>query len=200
MKKIYLFYLYDYEDNMNTKIYPAIDETELVHNGSFYHTLYAWTPNKSLRKQFKTQRDMNKFKEVIHEIEKDDFDKFSDIHSDTFLEERSVTTKDIIDHIITRINIHILSTRRELDNLVDNQLQIMKQQLESLIKPDIYLREMYFSEVYQNVLRKFKFDDIMEYLFPLEDDGGLPFNPVCEDTLAIYTHLYYNTYRKDINL
>ena len=201
MKKIYCFYLYGEKNEVNSKIYPGIDGLEIITGNNCNHVLYAWTPNKIIRKQFKAQRDMTKFREVIHEIPKDNFDKFSDEYADTFLEERGVTTKNITEnHMIEKKTVYILTTSKELDVMLENDRSFMIKQLECLIESDIYIREEYFSNIYRNALEFFRFDCLLAYTYPLEEDGGLPFNMVTDDNLAIYSHLYYNTYRKDINL
>ena len=199
MKKIYLFYLCDKKDKITTQIYPAIEDLTVIEGDIYHHVLYAWTPNKNIRKQFKQSRDMTKFKEIIYEISKEDFNKFADDNSDTFLEERPITTKSTTeDKIITKRNIYVLSTRKELDVLVYNPLIIMQKQLECLALPDIYIREEYFNDKYRNMLEFFQLNDIMAYAYPMEESDSLPFNLICDDTLSIYTHLYHNTYRKDI--
>lgn len=197
MKKIYLFYLYDYQDKINTKTYPAIDGLDIIKGNKYYHVLYAWTPNKNLRKKFKDSRDMSKFKEVVHEIDSDIFDKFSDENSESFLEERLVTTKKIDNNIITKQNIYVLSTRKELDILVYDQLSIKREQFERVLHTDIYLKEDLFNDRYRTMLSFFHFDDIMSYVYPM-DEGNIPFSTLTDDTLAVYSHLYYNTYRKDM--
>ena len=63
---------------------------------------------------------------------------------------------------------------------------------------EIYLQEKLFSDRYRDILSFFHLDDMMDYLFPL-DDSNIPFCLLTNDTLAVYSHLYYNTYRKDIN-
>jgi hypothetical protein len=140
---------------------------------------------------------MEKFKEVVCDIEKEDLDKFSDEYSDTFLEERAITTKAVNDiNVIIQKTVYILSTRNELDYMVENKFAIAQKQFEGFINSEIYIREKYFSEVYRKALHFFKLDDIMSYTYPL-DDNDIPFNVATEDNLAIYTHLYHNTYRKD---
>lgn len=197
MKKVYIFYLYGPKNEVNDKIYPAINNTEIIEGNNFHHVLYAWTPNKNLRKKFKNQRDMNKFHEVIHEVSKEDFNKFSDEFSDRFLEERAITSKNIDeDHIFRCKTIFVLSTRKELDIIVDDEYILVRNQLECLIEPEYYLREDYFTGKYKEMLEFFKLDDMMSYTYPLEEND-LPFNVLQTDTLAVYSHLYYNTYRKD---
>lgn len=199
MKKVFMFYLYDTQDELNSETYPGIDDLEVLQGNMFYHVLYAWTPNKEIRKQFKSSRDMTKFKELTHEIPKEEFDRFSDENSDTFLEERCITTKKMTnDNIIDKRNIYILSTRRELDYIVYNKNLIMRNQLECLTKPSIYLQDIYFDDEYRQALEFLKLDDTMLSTFPI-DDGGIPFSPFDEDVLSIYSHLYHNTYRKDIS-
>ena len=197
MKKIYIFYLYGTKDEINDKIYPAINKSEIIKGNNFYHILYAWTPNKNLRKKFKNQRDMSKFYEVIHEIPNEEFNKFSDDYSDSFLEERGISSKYIdIYNVYRSKTILILSTRKELDIIVDDELIFIRHQLECLVLSNYYIREDYFVNKYKNVLSFFKLDEMMNYAYPLEDNG-LPFNMIQNDALAIYSHLYYNTYRKD---
>lgn len=199
MKKVYLFYLYDEQDKMNNKIYPAVNGLDIIKGNKYYHVLYAWTPNKEIRKRFKNLRDMTKFREVIHEIPKEDFDKFSDENSDTFLEDRVITTKSFNDkRVIIKRNVYILSTGKELDIMVDESIYIMRKRLECLVSSNIYLREAYFSNIYSEALNFFKLDNVMDYIYPLEEND-IPFNMLDEDKLAIYSHLYHNTYRKDID-
>lgn len=198
MKKVYMFYLYGDKDEINSDNYFGIDGLDIIKGNKFYHVFYAWTTNKTKRKIFKQQRDMDKFMEVIHEIPKEDFDKFSDENSDTFLEERAITTKDINEfNKITKQTVYILSTGNELNNIVDNELYIARKELECTLLSDIYLRAEYFSEKYKNVLEFFNFDEIMSYAYPL-DDNDFPFKMFTDDMLAVYTHFYHNTYRKDI--
>ena len=197
MKKIYMFYLYGEKDEINDEHYPAINGSKIIKGNNFNHVLYAWTPNKNLRKKFKSQRDMTKFHEVVHEISKDELNEFSDEYSDKFLEERPITSKNIDeDHIFRCKTVFILSTRKELDIIVDDEYLICRNQLECLIESEIYIREDYFSDKYKKVLEFLKLDDIMSYSYPLEDTD-LPFDIMKKDTLALYSHLYYNTYRKD---
>ena len=201
MKKIYCFYLYGEKNEIDSNRYPAIDGLEIIIGNNCNHVLYAWTPNKIIRKQFKAQRDMTKFREVIHEIPRENFDKFSDEYSDVFLEERGITTKYITENrIIDKKTVYVLTTPKELDTMLENDKSFMIKQLECLIESEIYIREEYFSDVYRCALDFFRFDGLLSYTYPLEDDGGLPFNMVTDDNLAIYSHLYYNTYRKDIKL
>ena len=198
MKKIYMFYLYDEKHELTPEKYPAIDELEVLEGNTFFHVLYAWTPNKNIRKQFKSSRNMTIFREMTHEIPDEEFDKFSDENSDTFLEERCITTKKITDDkIIDKRNIYILSTRRELDYIVYNQISIMRKQLECLTKPNIYLQEGCFEDEYRHSLEFLKLDDTMLSVFPI-DDNGIPFIPFDDDVLSVYSHLYHNTYRKDL--
>ena len=197
--KIYLFYLFDESNNMTTDIYPAIDGLDIIKRNNFSHVLYGWTPNKEIRKQFKSLRDMSKFMEVVHEIAKEDLNKFSDDNSDTFLEERSITTKKITDdNIITKCNICVLSTKKELDTMVYDEHIILRKHLEKMISNDVYIREDYFKEQYRKVLSFLHLDDILSYAYPLEESDELPFNILTQDNLAVYSHLYHNTYRKDI--
>ena len=199
MKKIYLFYLYDEHDKMKTDIYPAIDGLELIKGGKYTHVLYAWTPNKTVRKSFKKYRDMTKFHEVIHEIDTDEFDKFSDENSETFLEELAVTTKNINDNnTISKQNVYVLSTRTELDSIVYNILQIKRKWFEPILNPDIYIHSSYFKEEYHKLLEFFHFDELLSYVYPLDEFDDIPFSVIEDDTLAIYSHLYFNTYRKDM--
>lgn len=199
MKFIYIFYLYDEVDKLNNKKYPGIQGLDIIEGKRFHHVLYAWTINKELRKKFKKQRDMEIFKEVVYEIDKEDFDKFSDEYSNTFLEERAITTKNINDmNVIVQKTFYILATRNELDYIVENRLTITQNQLEGVISSDIYIKEKYFSDIYRKALHFFKFDDIISYTYPL-DENDIPFNTATEDNLAIYSHLYYNTYRKELN-
>lgn len=199
MKKIYLFYLYDEKDKMTDDIYPGINGLDIIKGNQFYHVLYAWTPNKELRKLFKNLRDMTKFREVIHEITNDEFNKFADENSDTFLEERIITTKHLDNKkVICKQNVYILSTKKEIDIIVYDYHRILQKELECLVLSGIYLREMYFSEIYQNILNFFNFDDIMTSVYPLDESDSLPFDIFNSDNLAVYSHLYHNTYRKDI--
>ena len=81
---------------------------------------------------------------------------------------------------------------------VENTQMITGSQLENALLDDIYLRSSYFSEVYRKALCLFKFDELMSYACPLED-YGIPFNAMTEDKLSIYSHLYHNTYRKELS-
>jgi hypothetical protein len=197
--KLYLFYLFDEPNNLIADIYPAIDGLEIIRGCYFSHVLYGWTPNKDIRKQFKSLRDMSKFREVIHELSKEDFNKFSDEYSDTFLEERLITTKKIEDGKIEKRHLHILSTRKELDTMVYDENVILRKQLEDVISSNIYIREEYFKTQYQKVLSFFQLNNILSSTYPLDDSDCPPFNLFHNDNLAIYSHLYHNTYRKDID-
>ena len=199
MKKIYLFYLYDEKDKMISEIYPCIGGLDVIEGYNFNHVLYAWTPNKNLRKLFKSLRDMAKFREVVHEISNDEFDRFSDENSDTFLEERNITTKEYnSNNTIGKQNVYILSTRRELDTIAYEYVSILRKQLECLVVSDLYLREIYFDEPYRKMLAIFNFDESMGLAYPLEETDAPPFSMYDYDALSIYSHLYQNTYRKDI--
>jgi hypothetical protein len=198
LKTVYIFYLCDTEDKLNENEYPGIQSLEVLKRNNLYHVLYAWTINKSIRKKFKKQRDMNLFKEVVCDIDDENLDKFSDKYSNTFLEERPITTKTIENHIICKTTTYVLATKNELDYIVENNFYILQKQLEGMLSSDIYIREAYFKDVYRKALHFFKLDEILAYTYPL-DDGDIPFLVIAEDTLAIYTHLYYNTYRKEID-
>lgn len=199
MKKIYIFYLYGNKDELTEYNYPGISGFDVTQGNRFYHVLYAWTNNKFLRRSFKQQRDMNLFKEVVHEIPNNEFDKFSDEYSDAFLEERAITTKGFnkSNRIIQKI-CYILTTKNELDYMVENQQYITRNQLKCLIEHDIYIREKYFSDEYRKILNFFAFDDIMSYSYPM-DECDIPFKVITDDNLAIYSHLYHNTYRKELS-
>lgn len=199
MKKIYLFYLFDEPNKMKPKIYPAIDDLNIINNNNLSYVLYGWTPNKNVRNQFKKLRDMYKFKESVHEISKEDFDKFSDENSDTFLEERLVTTKQIENGFTKSYKIRILTTKKELDIMIFDELSILRNQLENVISKDVYVRSNYFINKYRNMLEFFKLDDILLTAYPLDESDCPPFNLFMSDNLAIYSHLYQNTYRKDID-
>lgn len=197
MKVLYIFYLYDTAEELNTENYPGIQGLEIINNNNFNKVLYAWTINKDIRKKFKKQRDMNLFKEVVCEIDSDDFDKFSDEYSNTFLEERPITTKALDkESTFYKETAFILVTRNELDYMVENNYMIIQKQLENALLSDIYIREKYFSGRYKKALRFLKFDIVMASAYPLDDDN-IQFAVITDDTLAIYSHLYYNTYRKD---
>jgi len=183
---------------MTIQTYPAIEGLEIQQGRSLSHVLYAWTPNKDIRKQFKAQRDMNKFREVIHEIPKEDFDQFSDQYSDTFLENRAITTKIIENGIINTDTVFILTTSQELETVANLNYEFTNTQLTKIANSKLYIKECYFSDVYKKILEFFRFDDVVSYACPLEENS-IPFNIVTEDTLAIYTHFYHNTYRKDID-
>ena len=193
-----MFYLFDEPNKINDKIYPAIGDLEIIKGSNFSHVLYGWTPNKDVRKQFKQLRDMSKFREVIHEISKEDFDKFSDEYSDTFLEERIITTKKHDDGIIKKRNIRILATKKELDIMIFDEISILRNQLENVILTDVYVNSLYFINKYRQVLDFFKLNDTLSTVYPLEETDSVPFILFTNDTLAIYSHLYQNTYRKDI--
>ena len=66
-----------------------------------------------------------------------------------------------------------------------------------LIEPEYYIKEKYFKSKYKKVLNLFNLDELMAYAYPM-DESDIPFNILKLDTLAIYTHLYFNTYRKDL--
>ena len=198
MKNVYIFYLYGSKDEINSKKYPAIEDSEIIKKDNYYHTLYAWTPNKDIRKKFKSQRDMSKFYEIKREMTKEELDMFSDEKSDTFLEERAVTSKDIDEnHIFRCKNVYVLSTRKELDIISYDAQNISRDQLSYLIDVEYYIKESYFKSKYRKALHTLNLDDLMAYAYPL-DDNDIPFNVVKIDTLAVYTHLYHNTYRKDL--
>jgi hypothetical protein len=189
--------LYDDFNSLNDKNYPGIQGLNIIQGTRFHHVLYAWTINKELRKRFKKERDMELFKEVVCEIENEDFDRFSDEFSNTFLEERAITSKAINDeNIIIQKTYYVLSTRNELDYIVENKFAIAQTRLEDFIESDIYIREKYFSDIYRKALHFFKLDAIISYTYPLDDDD-IPFNVGSEDILSIYSHLYHNTYRKE---
>jgi hypothetical protein len=197
MKILYIFYLYDKNNELTKEKYPGIDGLNIIHGNDFNKVLYGWTINKNIRKKFKKQRDMKIFKEVVCEIETEDFDKFSDEYSNTFLEERPITTKALNEEkIFYKETSFILATRNELDYMVENASMIMQKLLEDVISSNIYIREKYFIKPYRKALHFFKFDDVLACTYPLDDDD-IPFIDVSDDNLAIYTHLYYNTYRKD---
>ena len=199
MKKIYCFYLYGYKDELRPSNYPAIEGLDIINGNNYNHILYAWTPNKVIRKLFKQQRDMNKFREIIHELPKDEFNKFADEYSDTFLEERGITTKDINEYnVITTKIVYILATAKELDIMIDNDRLIARKLLQRVIDTHILLKEEYFIEEYRRALQTLKFNNIISSTFSMDDADIPPFNIITDDSLAIYSHLYYNTYRKDI--
>lgn len=199
MKSIYIFYLYDDINELNDEKYPGIQGLKVIKGNKLHYVLYAWTINKSIRKKFKKQRNMDIFREVVCEIEKDDFNKFSDEYSNTFLEERPITTKIINEErIISKTTSYVLTTRNELDYMAENDFQIAQKRFEKVLTSDIYIREKYFSDIYRDALHFFKLDTIMAYTYPLEDND-IPFVAAEEDKLSIYTHLYHNTYRKELN-
>jgi hypothetical protein len=196
LKSLYIFYLCDSIEKLTKDNYPGIEDLEIIKDNNHCRVLYAWTVNKKIRKKFKKQRDMELFKEVICDIEDNTFDEFSYEYSNTFLEERPITTKIIEDDIICKTTSFVLATKNELDYISENMFSITQELLDGVLLTDIYIREDYFIDRYKKALHFFKFDEILAYTYPL-DDNDIPFLTITEDSLAIYTHLYYNTYRKD---
>lgn len=199
MKKIYCFYLYDLKENLDPSVYPAIDGLDIITGNTYNHTLYAWTPNKINRKLFKQQRDMDKFKENIYEIPEEEFDNFSDQYSETFLEERCITTKNIDEYgKYGKRVVRILTTAKELETMLDMETQFIRKKIQPIIDTNILISEKLFINKYKKALNIMKLDTIISIIFPLDESDIPPLDVFAYDGLAIFTTMYQNTYRKDI--
>lgn len=197
MKKVYLFYLIDYEINLSK--YPGIDEDQVKQGKEKQYTFYAWTPNKKIRNRFKSMRNMSLFFEKVRTVEDDaEFEEFTKNYDQFLLEDRALTTKVIRNDRIARDVVLVLSTSKEIDFVIFNYF-------DSYMDNDIFwsdtvplLRPDCFVSPYKEALEYLRYSEVIEWLCPLEENP-LPFNPIDIDGLAIYVHIYNNIYRKDID-
>ena len=188
---VYMFYLVG--DRINKHKFPAINSDEVIRDGNLYMYPYAWTADKSYRKQFKSIRDMNKFHEQILDV--DDFEVFANSNNDTLLEFRRVGTKIIQDEIIIEKSIKILSTAREVNyasmNVTNILYSIISEKMYNdyieFLSPNIYNKE------FKRMLKGINMDDI---IFDIRNMDKLPFNKNHMDSLNIYITAFANTYKK----
>ena len=198
MKKVYLFYLMDY--TITKEKYPAINEDDIQDGNHKQYIFYAWTPNKKVRNRFKAMRNMDLFFERTKEVENEhEFEEFTNEYSQYLLEDRALTTKIIRNGIIRTDVVLVLSTSNEVDHIIFNYF-------DGLLDTDLIFNDnriplintSFFSEPYKNALEKLRFDEIISWICPMEDEC-LPFNPVSTDALSVFVHIYNNIFRKDID-
>jgi hypothetical protein len=93
--KVYLFYLID--STISADKYPALDaiatdtnfilDDLITHNSDGYDSmLYAFTPSKSIAKEFKLSRDMSKFITLELNMPKEAYEEFSDTYTYALIE------------------------------------------------------------------------------------------------------------------
>lgn len=195
MKTIYMFYLIG--DNINKNKFPAINNDEVIENGKLRIYPYAWTADKSYRKQFKNIRDMNKFYEKI--IDVNNFESFANSNNDTLLEFRRFNTKTIKNKIICESSITILSTLREVNyvsiNINDILYSMISENLYNdcvdFIQPHVYKKE------FKNSLKNLSIDDISFEIKNMNDCfESIPFSLKTMDSLNLYITAFANTYKK----
>ena len=195
MKTIYMFYLIG--DNINKNKFPAINNDEVIENGKLCIYPYAWTADKSYRKQFKNIRDMNKFYEKI--IDVNNFESFANSNNDTLLEFRRFNTKTIKNKIICESSITILSTLREANyvsiNINDILYSMISENLYNdcvdFIQPHVYKKE------FKNSLKNLSIDDISFEIKNMNDCfESIPFSLKTMDSLNLYITAFANTYKR----
>lgn len=195
MRTVYMFYLIG--NSINESKFPAINSDEVITNGNLQIYPYAWTADKSYRKQFKNIRDMSKFYENTIDVE--NFESFANSNSDTLLEFRRFNTKTIKNKIINESSIRILSTLREVNyvsmNINDILYSIISENLYNdcvdFIQPHLYKKE------FKSSLKSLSIDDISFEIKNMNDSfESLPFSLKTLDSLNIYITAFANTYKK----
>lgn len=116
--KLYMIYAI-----VDTKFYysilrnllPTQHPFELINDTDKCTGLYAWTTEKSLLKQFSKERDMNKFKVLKANIDKDDFPRFNLDMIDLKLEDREY----VIPLTKSHETVHYVTTKNEYVQVTD---------------------------------------------------------------------------------
>lgn len=195
MKTVYMFYLIG--SDINETKFPAIKNDEVIKNGNLCIYQYAWTADKSYRKQFKNIRDMNKFYENIIYVE--NFESFANDNIDTLLEFRRFNTKTIKNKIIDDSSIKILTTLREINYVCMNTNDI----LYSIISENLYndcvdfIQPHLYKKEFKSSLKSLSIDDISFEIKTMNDEfESLPFSLKTMDSLNLYITAFANTYKK----
>lgn len=196
--KLYVFYLISSEDIINTTEYPAVSSEYITISDSRSYVLYAYTPEKRVRNEFRSIRDMNIFYEKIIDITRKDFEEFCDNNGDFLLEYHVLKTQSIDNGFYKTDVSFILSTRKEIDLVVFNDENYIETLLNEKLPPtDVFMnvKSDIFCNKYSKVLSDvYKMDDILCLLYPCETP---PWKTMEVDHVALYCTLFKNTYDEE---
>lgn len=198
--RVYLFYLCDKEITPNK--FPGVRADTIVSKAHYDYTLYAFTPEKSIAKQFKSTRDMKKFYTRTMEFTRDDYDDFCDQYSQYILEYHTVRTKEIYDGEIKLSSMELLMTLGESDII----LYYSTEELLSIIEDSDYGRM--FVPLIENCLLNKDFMDVLDEYYDFTNLIGTAIIPVDDnfgedidlnlyiDQLVLYIKIFKNTYKR----
>ena len=226
--KVYLFYLID--STISADKYPALDaiatdtnfilDNLITHNSDGYDSmLYAFTPSKSIAKEFKLSRDMSKFITLELNMPKEAYEEFSDTYTYALIENHMLVSsyldnsgiiraKNIVMHIPLFESSVVISY---IPSIRDDICVIFEEMI--LTIQDIRHKSIYAYGAlnsYLKILNK----DIADSLTNLglkdvfyeyagmeigDEDDVAPFSVIGIDTLQIYCMLFSNTYNDMVN-
>lgn len=196
--KLYVFYLISSKDFINVIEYPAVSTDYIAISDSVSYVLYAYTPEKRIRNEFRSMRNMNIFYEKIFDITRRDFEEFCDNNNDFLLEYHILKTRSIGNGFYKTDTVFILSTTKEIDLVIFNDENYMEMFLnENLPASNVFMnvKSDIFSDKYAKILSEvYNMDDILCLLYPCETP---PWKMMEVDHVALYCKLFKNTYDEE---
>lgn len=187
--KVYYYYLKASSTDRDT--FPGIPYDT---PGDQETVLYAFTENKKYAKEFKRQRNMKLFTEVVHEIDDyEDMQAFVNDFLDCYLDYNKFHNMYEKDGIIISKDISILSTNSEYDVISVGSEEYIGR---TVFKSDsLDLRNIEFNDEIETALETLDFRYALESVYPSE---GLNYDILTVNEFEIFVRFFGNTFRKDL--
>lgn len=191
--KLYIFYLVA-NGLVSSKDYPTISYEKVQDIGGMKCFLYAFTPDKYIRNEFRYYRNMEIFYEKTIKIDRDDFEDFVDNNSEYLLEKRVITTKKVINGHFRLGSTFVVCTQEEFDITFSNAYNLIEEELGKALNNSMLYDESLFKNKYIKILNNiFRFSEMVYLLSPYEE---LPWEPGDIDYFSIFIKIFKNTYKR----
>ena len=193
--KIYCFYLID--DEITVDKYIGVKADTINRMGNKDYSLYAFTPEKSVRDEFISFRDMDKFYEKVINIERCDYEDFCEDNGDYLLEYHTVSTKTIENGVYKSTNVLILTNAIEADTIIFYSEQYLLEILsENLTETNFYtITSIKFEDKLNKILlNTFYLGTILDTYYEINDN--IP--EIKIDQLSLFITIFSNTFNNKI--
>jgi hypothetical protein len=199
--KVYLFYLLGTSIENNFDKFPGIIKDSINEINNEKYSLYAFTDDKEIYKEFKLERNMDIFYSKVVHMNKHGYEIFSELNVEYLLEKRDLITKKCVNNMVTSTSVGVISTNMEYDEIFLYKEEVFQNSLNdfftNIIEDEISNKLIPASlndELQHLLIDVFLLDRIIPYAFPYEE---WPSTDVQLDEFTLFLKLFSNTFKKE---